>query len=224
VTARGDQVYISQDFECKNNYDSDVKGILYPGFIGETCIAVLSDLPQTATIEASAPNLFSDTTQIKFQGAPVKLAITEISPSDRLPADGQTGAWVTIQVQDIHSNRVTGYLGDGFSGDPADPWGMTDYKFEHICIDLDDTEAGIMDWFMSLTDIQMETYGWMNFYQVSGSQWCGDLMFGEGKVYVTYGNPNCNHGGTVNVKVYDMGMNGRSSMRTACRQASSQHS
>jgi len=203
AVTQGEQVYISQDFECKNNYDGDVTGTLYSGFLGETCLTALSDLPQTATITASSYGLESDSTSIKFQGAPVKLAITEISPSDRLPADGQTGAWVTIQVQDIHNNRVTGYLGDGFSGDPADPWGFTDYTFETICIDLDDTEAGIMDWFMSLTDIQKETYGWVNFHQVSASQWCGDLMFGEGKVYVTYGNPNCNHGGTVNIKVWD---------------------
>jgi hypothetical protein len=198
---QGDQVYISQDFECKNNYDGDVTGKLYPmGFLGETCLAVLSDLPQVATLEASAYGLESDTTQISFQGAPVKLAITEISPSDRLPADGQTGAWMTIQVQDIHGNRVTGYLGNGFSSDPGDPWGMTDYRFEHICIDLDDAEASIAPWFL---DVDKTTYGWVNFHKMGPSVYCGDLMFGQGKIYITYGNPDCNHGGTVNVKVWD---------------------
>jgi len=207
AVTQGTQVYISQDFECKNNYDSDVTGTLYPkGFLGESCLAVLSDLPQTATITASQYSMESDTTQIAFQGAPVKLAIAKIEPSDRLPADGQTGAWVTIQVQDKNSNRVTGYLGNGFSSDPGDPWGFTDYKFETICIDLDDLEAKIPGWFMTLfgnADIEGTTYGWINFHQTGPSTYCGDLMFGEGKVYVTYGNPNCNHGGTVNVKVWD---------------------
>ena len=198
---QGTQVYISQDFECKNNYDGDVTGILYgKGFLGETCLAVLSDLPQTATLMAKAPGMYSDTTQISFQGAPVKLAITKIEPSDRLPADGQTGAWVTIQVQDKNGNRITGYLGNGFSGDPGDPWGFTDYRFENICIDLDDLEASIAPWFL---DVDKTTYGWVNFHSAGPSRYCGDLMFGEGKIYVTYGNPDCNHGGTVNVKVWD---------------------
>jgi hypothetical protein len=34
-------------------------------------------------------------------------------------------------------------------------------------------------------------------------------MFGKGQIYVVYGNPNCNHGGTIDVKVWDKGWNGQ---------------
>jgi hypothetical protein len=210
VSIDGKQTYISQDFECKNNHDNSVSTTAFQydiPFIGATCLRVLSDYPQTATITASGAYLQSDTTQIKFQGAPVKLAITKIEPSDRLPADGKTGAWVTIQVQDMLGNRVTGYLGNGFSGDPGDPWGMTDYVFNNICIDMDDALADypnewgtIPVWFMDIDDA---TYGWIRLDQMAPSMYCGDLMFGEGKIYVTLDNPDGGHGGTVQVKVYD---------------------
>lgn len=204
---QGEQVYISEDFEGKNNYDGSVTGTLeYFGCLGELDLKVLSDLPQTAVLTASAYGLDPDSTEIAFQGAPVTLAITEITPSDRLPADGQTGAWVTIQVQDKNGNRVTGYLGDGFSGDPGDPWGFTDYRFEQICIDFDDVDASVPGWYMQIED---ERFGFTNKHLEWGPQpgmylvFCGDLWFGEGQIYVTYGNPDCNHGGTVDIKVWD---------------------
>jgi hypothetical protein len=205
VTADGEQVYISQDFNGNNNYDNEVTGTLYSGgFFGNSMLRVLSDLPQTSTITASAPSLGEegdDTTSIAFQGAPVQLKIVEIEPSDRIPADGQTGAWVTVQVQDVNGNRVTGYLGDGFSGDPGDPWGFTDYTFESICVDLSDMNAFIP--LYGPFHPNSLTYGWTNFHQVGPNDYCGDLMFGEGKFYVVYGNMDCNHGGNVDVDVFD---------------------
>lgn len=207
VTAGGEQVYISEDFNGNNNYDNEVEGTLYSWYFGNWSLRVLSDLPQTSTITASAYGLESDTTQIAFQGAPVQLKVVEITPSDRLPADGKTGAWVTVQVQDMNGNRVTGYLGDGYSGDPKDPLGMTDYLFENICVGLSDTNA-----FIPLgppLHPNALTFGWMNFHYMPfgpmfDAVYCGDLMFGEGSFYVVYGNEDCNHGGTVDVTVFDM--------------------
>jgi hypothetical protein len=206
VTASGRQVVISQDFECKNNYDKDVTGTLYPGFFGCTCLAALDDIPETATITASAYGLESDTTQIVFQGAPRKLVITKIEPSDRLPADGMTGAWVTVEVQDINGNRVTGYLGEGFMGDPGDPWGATDYTFENICVKIGPSAfipTPPYPW------LDTTKFGWINFHMVypggpdQSVVYCGDLMFGKGQFYVVYDGQSCNHGGVATIDIYD---------------------
>jgi len=220
VVAEGEQgknqVTISQDFDGLNNYDQSVTGnLIGNSILGLTKLAVLDDIPETATITAECGNngcgglgLTSDTTTVAFQGAPRKLVITDIEPSDRLPADGITGAWVTIQVQDVNGNRVTGYLGDGFQGDPGDPFGFTDFTFNNICIDLDDARADypmgmrmgkLFPWEMDIDDA---TFGWTN---LNGglSQYCGDLMFGEGKVYVVLDADKCNGGATVQVKVMD---------------------
>jgi hypothetical protein len=206
---QGEQVYISQDFDGKNNYDGDVEGTLWCNwYLGFTKLAVLSDLPQNAVLMASSGELDPDTTEIAFQGAPVKLAITAIEPSDRLPADGMTGAWVTVQVQDKNGNRVTGYKGKGYSGDPGDPWGKTDFLFENICFDLDEARADfpiemgteIYPWQM---DIDAQTFGWVNWRYLGPSMYCGDLLFGEGSVYVTLDNEECEHGGAIQVKVWD---------------------
>jgi len=207
VTAVGsmhgtEQVKISQDFDGNNNYDNEVTGYLSGGFmslLGYTELRVLDDIPETATITATSSTLYSDSTQVVFQGAPTKLKITSITPSDRLPADGMTGAWVTVQVQDRNGNRVTGYLGDGYAGDPGDPYGMTDYNFNSICVKLDDVEASMPPWFIGMTDTR---FGWWNWYPM-GPAFCGDLLFGEGQLYIVYGNPNYNHGGTVKVTVFD---------------------
>ncbi|MBN2101451.1 MAG: hypothetical protein JW716_01105 [Candidatus Aenigmarchaeota archaeon] len=209
VTAVGDrhgteQVVISQDFDGKNNYDNSVTGYLGSSMFGLTKLRVMDDIPETATITASASGLTSDTTQVVFQGAPVKLAIVGITPSDRLPADGQTGAWVTIQVQDRNGNRVTGYLGEGFQGDPGDPWGFTDYTFENICVKLDDVEAGFPAWYVGMTDARFGWLGFMSMPGFDGPVYCGNLMFGEGQIYVTYGNFHSTHGGTVKATVFDM--------------------
>ena len=208
VTAVGDrhgteQVKISQDFEGNNNYDNEVSGYLTGGFfslIGFTPLAVLDDIPEVATITATSPGLLSDTTQVAFQGAPTQLKITSITPSDRLPADGMTGAWVTVQVQDRNGNRVTGYLGNGYAGDPGDPWGFTDYVFEDICVKLDDVEATLPPWMIGVNGAR---FGWLNLNPAGPGIYCGDLMFGEGQLYIVYGNPDYNHGGTVKVTVYD---------------------
>jgi len=220
VTAEGergkDQVTISQDFDGLNNYDQEVFGDLNGNcMLGLTKLAVLDDIPETAVITAACTGggcggaqLDSDTTTVAFQGAPRKLVITDIEPSDRLPADGITGAWVTIQVQDVNNNRVTGYMGDGFQGDPGDPFGLTDFTFENICIDLDDAEADypmffrmgeLWPWEMDIDDA---TFGW-TFLNGGYSQYCGDLMFGEGKIYVVLDTDKCNGGATIQVKVMD---------------------
>ncbi len=209
VTADGEQVFISEDFESNNNYDNSVTGeLVYDSMLGETDLRVLSDLPQTSTITASAYGLESDTTSIAFQGAPRKLVITEISPSDRLPADAQTGAWVTVEVQDKHGNRVTGYLGQGFSGDPGDPWGYTDFTFENICVEIGPMGFVPMGGIMPFLDTTK--FGWKNFHmEIPGGKdkpvtYCGDLMFGKGSFYVVYDGEECNHGGTLDVDVFDL--------------------
>jgi hypothetical protein len=207
VTAAGQQVVISEDFDGNNNYDNSVTGDLYPSLLGEMDLKVMSDLPQTATITASAYNLDSDSTTVKFQGAPVKLVITSISPSDRLPADAQTGAWVTVEVQDRNGNRVTGYLGNGFSGDPGDPWGYTDYTFENICVQVG--PMGMVGAMGIFDPLEMTKFGWTNFHMehpggpTTSVLYCGDLMFGRGSVYVVYDGRECNHGGTLDVDVFD---------------------
>lgn len=203
VRAAGKQVVISQDFEGKNNYNSVVTGeYVATNFAGCTKLAVLDDIPETATITASAPGLTSDSTQVVFQGAPVKLAITKIVPSDRIPADGETGAWVTVQVQDVNNNRVTGYKGQGFLGDPGDPWGMTDYTFENICVDLTAMGAKIPQWWL---DIDNWKFGWTDFHQVGESKFCGNLMFGEGQIYVVMDSHECGAAcaSTVKLTVWD---------------------
>lgn len=208
VTASGEQVYISEDFEGNNNYDESVTGeLVYDSMVGETDLRVLSDLPQTSTITASASGLVSDSTEIVFQGAPRKLVITEISPSDRLPADSQTGAWVTVEVQDKHGERVTGYLGNGFSGDPGDPWGFTDYTFENICVEI--SPMGFVPMGTSMPFLDTTKFGWKNFHVLPPGGptmptiYCGDLMFGRGSFYVVYNGIGCNHGGTLTVDVFD---------------------
>ncbi len=213
VTAAGKQVVISEDFQSRNNYDNNVTGdmtfepftLLGFGKIGtwlggDRSIRVLDDFPETATITVSAPGLKPDTTTVVFQGAPTKLKIVSITPSDRLPADGMTGAWLTIEVQDMIGNRVTGYLGKGFAGDPLDPTGLPDYRFENICIDMDDADASIPPWFMAVDDTR---FGVTGITSPTPSEYCFNLWFGRGSLYITYDNPDNNHGGTVNVQVWD---------------------
>jgi hypothetical protein len=94
---------------------------------------------------------------------------------------GNTGAWVTVEVQDKFDNRVTGYLGDGFKGDPGDVNGNSDNVFEKICIALDDPRAFIADY----------TFGWVNLDQrvgpgPLGRVYCGDLAYGKGAFKVAY--------------------------------------
>ena len=49
---------------------------------------------------------------------------------------GNTGGWVTVEVQDKYGERVTGYLGDGLRRDPGDEKGNPDnakkYMLDHI--------------------------------------------------------------------------------------------
>ena len=210
VTAGGNldnQVVISEDFDGENNYDNSTTGTLEfaGGFLGkwfgaDKTLRVLDDFPETATITATAPGLLSDTTTVVFQGAPVKLEIVSITPSDRLPADGETGAWMTIEVQDILGNRVTGYLGGGFAGDPDDTTGNPDYRFEEICIDLDDADASLPPWLMDVDDSR---FGVVSISQINPSQYCFDILFGRGSLYITYGNNRNNHGGRIEAEVWD---------------------
>ncbi|HLD85073.1 MAG TPA: hypothetical protein VI968_00800 [archaeon] len=210
VTALGDQdnqVVISEDFDGENNYDNNVTGTLEfaGGFLGkwfgaDKTLRVLDDFPETATITASSPGLIEDTTTVVFQGAPVKLEIVSITPSDRLPADGETGAWMTIEVQDSLGHRVTGYLGGGFAGDPGDTTGLPDYRFDEICIDLDDADASLPPWLMDVDDSR---FGVISISQINPSQYCFDILFGRGSLYITYGNEWNNHGGRIEAEVWD---------------------
>ena len=196
------------------------------------CAGCSSVLNQT-TCEAGGPELCqwveepicaqdSDSTAIKFVGAPVKLKITEIKHSDLLPADGytlgpdgftlpanacteeefqwcflggepetffkncvqygNTGAWVTVEVQDKYGNRVTGYLGDGFKQDPGDVEGTPDNVFEKVCVALDDPNAFISS----------STFGWIGLNEITTQPnsnvrvYCGDLAYGKGSFNVVY--------------------------------------
>src|SRR3989338_1714091 len=86
---------------------------------------------------------------------------------------GNTGAWVTVEVQDKFGDRVTGYLGDGFRGDPGDVEGTPDNVFEKICVALDDPNAYISD----------STFGWIGLNRVQKDDnkrvYCGDLAYGR---------------------------------------------
>jgi len=93
---------------------------------------------------------------------------------------GNTGAWVTVEVQDKFNNRVTGYLGDGFKKDPGDVKGNPDNVFEKICVALDDPRAFIRD----------DTFGWIDLsledVSSKGRVYCGDLAYGRGSFNVVY--------------------------------------
>ncbi len=93
---------------------------------------------------------------------------------------GNTGAWVTVEVQDKFGERVTGYLGDGLKKDPGDVSGKQDNVFEKICVALDDPRAYISD----------STFGWLGLSLESigkkGRVYCGDLAYGKGSLKVVY--------------------------------------
>lgn len=243
------QATISRDFACDNNYDQDVTfdftsnlfGIYgsFSGIHADSCLLqVMDDIPENATITATNPLLASNTTQVAFQGAPVKLKIVSIMPSDRLPADGvcprefpadpespcvegrlATGAWVDVEIQDKNSNRVTGYLGRGFEDDPGDRFGLTDFRFDNICIKFDDPNAYIPKKWWEAFPVpdgfgNSTTFGWISFNfdgtipcegkpGESCNVYCGDLLFGKGSVYVAYENTDNNHGGSFHVTAFD---------------------
>ncbi|MCP3686382.1 MAG: hypothetical protein GY861_27375 [bacterium] len=91
---------------------------------------------------------------------------------------GNSGGWVSVEVQDKYGERVTGYLGDGLRRDPGDQYGMPDNVFEGICVALDDPRAFIDDY----------TFGWLGLEQVNFNPrvYCGDLAFGAGSFHVSY--------------------------------------
>ena len=93
---------------------------------------------------------------------------------------GNSGGWVTVQIQDKYGNRVTSYLGDGFKGDPGDVAGNPDYVAEKVCVALDDPRAFIQNY----------AHGFENLHMVhhsgQGAVYCGDLVYGMGAFKVSY--------------------------------------